>query len=333
MKVLVTGGTGFLGGAVVRLLLGRGDRVRSFNRSTSAELERLGVEQVAGDLADPGAVRGRSSAAMPSSTPPPRRGSGARRGTTGAPERDRDPASHRRLPLRGGRQADLHQLPERRLRRLRPGGDRRVDPLSGAVLAHYPASKAEAERRVLAANGPGLLTVAPPPAPDLGARRPPADPEAPGTRPLGEADPRGDAAEARRSHLHRRCGEGAPAGARCADGPGSSPRGACVLPLAGGAGASVGLDRAHPGLRRACPRSVRTISPAQAYVAGALMEAAWRVFRLDGEPPFTRFLARQFTTAHWFEIGAARRDLGYLPELTTEEGLRRLGDALRGASR
>ena len=56
MKALVTGGGGFLGGAVVRLLRQRGDSVRSFTRSRYPWLDEIGVEQVLGDLADLAAV-------------------------------------------------------------------------------------------------------------------------------------------------------------------------------------------------------------------------------------------------------------------------------------
>jgi len=38
----------------------------------------------------------------------------------------------------------------------------------------------------------------------------------------------------------------------------------------------------------------------------------------------TRFLARELAAAHWFDISAARRDLGYQPEVTIEEGMQRL---------
>jgi hypothetical protein len=38
----------------------------------------------------------------------------------------------------------------------------------------------------------------------------------------------------------------------------------------------------------------------------------------------TRFLARELATAHWFNLDAARRDLGYQPRVPTSEGLRRL---------
>ena len=56
MKALVTGGGGFLGGAIVRLLRERGDAVRSFSRGAYPDLDALGVEQVRGDLADAAAV-------------------------------------------------------------------------------------------------------------------------------------------------------------------------------------------------------------------------------------------------------------------------------------
>ena len=57
MKVLVTGGGGFLGGAIVDQLLARGEAVRSFSRGQYPELAAKGVETVQGDLADPEAVR------------------------------------------------------------------------------------------------------------------------------------------------------------------------------------------------------------------------------------------------------------------------------------
>ena len=52
MNALVTGGGGFLGGAIVRQLLARGDSVRSFSRADYPALRALGVETVRGDLAD-----------------------------------------------------------------------------------------------------------------------------------------------------------------------------------------------------------------------------------------------------------------------------------------
>jgi nucleoside-diphosphate-sugar epimerase len=42
----------------------------------------------------------------------------------------------------------------------------------------------------------------------------------------------------------------------------------------------------------------------------------------------TRFLARELSTAHWFNIDAARRDLGYRPRVDLDEGFARLARAL-----
>ena len=55
-KVLVTGGGGFLGGAIIRQLVERGDRVKSFSRRFYPELASLGVEQIQGDISDKTAV-------------------------------------------------------------------------------------------------------------------------------------------------------------------------------------------------------------------------------------------------------------------------------------
>ena len=65
MKALVTGGGGFLGGAIVRSCCARGDAVRSFTRTAYPWLDELGVEQVLGDLAD---LDGRRAAPSPGAT-------------------------------------------------------------------------------------------------------------------------------------------------------------------------------------------------------------------------------------------------------------------------
>jgi nucleoside-diphosphate-sugar epimerase len=59
MKVLVTGATGFLGGALARRLQARGDEVTVLGRSPAplAELAREGMRPIQADLADAEAVR------------------------------------------------------------------------------------------------------------------------------------------------------------------------------------------------------------------------------------------------------------------------------------
>ncbi len=58
MTVLVTGGGGFLGKAVVKRLLEQEHAVRSFSRGHYPELEEMGVDVRQGDLADYIAVDG-----------------------------------------------------------------------------------------------------------------------------------------------------------------------------------------------------------------------------------------------------------------------------------
>jgi nucleoside-diphosphate-sugar epimerase len=69
------------------------------------------------------------------------------------------------------------------------------------------------------------------------------------------------------------------------------------------------------------PPVKQTISPALAYTAGWFYETAHRILRIKSEPKLTRFLVRELSTAHWFDISAARRDLGYEPKISIEEGI------------
>ena len=80
------------------------------------------------------------------------------------------------------------------------------------------------------------------------------------------------------------------------------------------------------------PPVTRTIPRGLALLAGTLCEALGHALRLKDEPPMTRFLARELSTAHWFNITAARRDLDYRPGITIEEGMRRLELAIHSAS-
>lgn len=58
MRIFLTGGTGFIGGEVARLLRARGDEVRALVRTPAkaAALTALGCELVAGDLSDEAAL-------------------------------------------------------------------------------------------------------------------------------------------------------------------------------------------------------------------------------------------------------------------------------------
>jgi len=72
----------------------------------------------------------------------------------------------------------------------------------------------------------------------------------------------------------------------------------------------------------------RSISPALAYKVGALLEKIYTLFNLKGEPRMTRFVAKELSTSHWFDLSAARNDFGYQPEVSFDEGIERLRDWL-----
>ncbi len=61
-----------------------------------------------------------------------------------------------------------------------------------------------------------------------------------------------------------------------------------------------------------------------AYGAGLLLETGHRFLRPDKEPRMTRFLAEQLAMSHYFSTERARKDLGYTPLVSTEEGMERL---------
>lgn len=68
----------------------------------------------------------------------------------------------------------------------------------------------------------------------------------------------------------------------------------------------------------------RRVRAGLAKAAGSLVEVAWRVRPGEDEPPMTRFLAEQLSTAHWFDQRRTRRDLGWRPAVGVTEGLRLL---------
>ena len=326
MRVLVTGGGGFLGGAIVRRLVARGDRVRSFARGEYPELEKIGVEVRRGDLCDADAVAAATVgcervfhvAAMP--------------GVWGAYKK------YYRTNVVGTDNvlaACRAQGVERLVYTSTPsvvhaggdieGGDESL-PYATQYSAHYPRTKAVAERRVLEANDDDLSTVALRPhliwgpgdnhlTPRILARGRAGRLRLIGNRPnLIDTVYIDNAADA-----HILAADRLEPSAACAGNAYfiSNGQPVTLAEITNGILAAAGL-----------PPVTRRISAPLAYALGALAELAYGLLRIRKEPPLTRFLARQLSTAHWFEIGAARRDLGYEPTVSIGEGLRRLAESL-----
>lgn len=325
---LVTGGGGFLGAAVVRQLVARGDEVRSLTRGFYPELAALGVRSFRGDLADAGTVRAAAEGCDIVFHV------GAKAGVWG-PAREYTATNiegtHNVIAAcrtHGIRRmvytstpsvvADRHGI---------EGGDESL-PYALRHDSAYSASKAAAEQEVLAANDAELATVA--------------------LRPHLIWGP-GD------TQLVPRILDRARRGRLRFVGGGTNLIDSTYIDNAAWAHL-LAADRLHPGagiagraffISQGEPLPIRDlvnrilaaggIAPVRstipfpvAYALGWLVEAAFAASGRRTEPPMTRFLARQLATAHWFDIGAARRELGYQPRVSIAEGLTLLGEHLGG---
>ena len=327
MRALVTGGGGFLGLAIARQLVARGDQVFSLARGDYPTLRAEGISQFRGDIADPAtvseAVQGCDVVFHVA----------AKAGVWGPyAEYHRANVVGTAAVIAACRNAGVPRLVYTSSPSVVVGAD--AGDIEGAdesllyptrYATAYPATKAEAERLVLAANGPSLRTVALRPHLIWG----------PGDNHL---IPR-IIARARSGRL-RRVGDGtnqvdsifitnAAAAHLCA-----ADRLATASPEAPPAGRAYFISQNEPkplwelvdGILHAAglPPVARSISPRAAHRAGAVLETVHRLFRLPGEPLMTRFVAHQLAAAHWFDTTAATRDLGYVPTITIDQGLDRL---------
>jgi len=323
MRVLVTGGGGFLGSALCRALTQRGDTVSSFQRRFSPALEAFGVTQVLGDLVDAQAVR-RACAGHDAVLH-----NAAKAGAWGR-YRDYFDANVRGTDnvISGCREHGITRLvytstPSVTHSGRRPveGGNELDTPYGAHFKAAYPATKLIAEKRLLAANGPALATIALRPRLIWG----PGD---------NQLLPRlVERAQANRLRFidggHNRMDTtyvDNVVQAHLAALDHLQPQAAC-------AGKPYFISNGEPMASRDIVNALllaagvaqvdKSIPYAVAYGAGAVLEAAWHLFALKGEPPMTRFLAEQLSTAHWYDISAAERDFGFRPSVTVAEGLQR----------
>jgi nucleoside-diphosphate-sugar epimerase len=73
----------------------------------------------------------------------------------------------------------------------------------------------------------------------------------------------------------------------------------------------------------------KSISAKAAWRVGAVLETVYRLLRLPGEPPMTRFVASQLSSSHFYDIAGAVCEFGYNPLVSVEEGMRRLEPELK----
>jgi nucleoside-diphosphate-sugar epimerase len=329
MKVLVTGGGGFLGTAICRQIVARGHDVRTFNRSHYAALESLGVDQRIGDLRNLDMVTDAADGCEAIIH------TAAKAGAWGPL------IEYYESNVRGTDHVlaacELHRI-DKLVYTSSPSVVHNGQDLNGVnesvpyathFLAPYPQTKAIAEQRVLAANSPTLATVALRPHLIWGPGDPHLMPRLLESvrrnrlRFIGETSKKIDtvyvdnAAEAHVLALEKLE-------------PGS--------PIAGKVyfitqGEPTAIDAMVNSLIKAAgfPPERRRISVDFARFVGKWLERIYKLLRIRSEPPLTRFIVDQLSTAHWFNISAARRDLGYAPRVTTNEGLVRVGEQLARA--
>jgi len=322
MKTLVTGAGGFIGGAIARALLAEGREVRSFARGEYPALRELGVDTLRGDLADAGAVR----------------------------EAVRGCESVFHVAARfdlWGRYEDFYRVntlgTENVIEACRAedvprlvytstpsvvhgGGDvSGVDesaPYPSHFEAHYPATKALAEQAVLAANSEALRTCAIRPHLVWGPGDSSALPRLVARAKAGRVRQVGAPKLIDTCYIDCCVSAQLAAEARLAQ-----PDAACA-----GRAYFVTQDEPVTGATfmndmlaaAGLPPVTKRVPAPVARLAAHGVEALWRVLGRTSEPPLTRFMVSTLSTDHYYDITAARRDLGYAPNVSYAEGMRRL---------
>ena len=74
----------------------------------------------------------------------------------------------------------------------------------------------------------------------------------------------------------------------------------------------------------ALPPVTKRVPQSVAYVVGAVLESIHYLLKKQEEPMMTRFVARQLSCSHYFDISAAKRDLGYRALVSINQGMARL---------
>ncbi len=318
MKILVTGASGMLGGATARALAERGDEVTVLQRRPAG----LGLREVLGDVADPDAVQravqGQQAVIHLA----------AKVNVTGVE------ADYRRANVQGTRAvvracqaAEVERLVDVSSPSVAHAGTSLVGVGAGRADPHhargpYARTKAEAELLALAADSPSLAVLAIRPHIVWG----PGDTQLvgrivararQGRLPLfGQAAALVDttyvtnAVDALVAAVDRCAPDGVHGEALVVSNGEPRPIGEILRSMARAGGA-------RPPTRHVPVRL--------AYLAGAVAETVWSLRPGDdADPPLTRFLVEQLSTAHWFDQRRTREALGWRPAVSLDEGFAEL---------
>lgn len=316
MNTLVTGGTGFLGRRLVERLLAQGRSVTVLGRTPAPDLEQRGVRFVRASLDDTTAVSAACDGMQTVFHV------AAKVGVWGRYEDFyRTNVLGTRALLDGCRQHGVTRFVYTSTPSVvYNGGDLRgADeslPLTASCPSPYPLTKAIAEREVLAANSAALRTVALRPHLIWGVGDPHLVPrvlaraKAGRLRIVGKGRNRVDMVHVENAVDAHLLAEKALEGAA--------------------AGRAYFITNDEPvvlwnwinGLLAALDEKpiTRKISLSAAQRIGAVCEILWRILPVKNEPPMTRFIAKELATDHWFDISAAKRDLGYAPRISMAQG-------------
>ena len=334
----VTGAGGFLGKAICQRLLAAGIKGTGFARGDYPALSKMGVNMIKGDLADEAAVL----AAMQTSDIVFHVASKA--GVWGSKQSYYSPnVDGAKFIINACKKTNISKLiytstPSVTFAGHDENGCDESAPYADKYLNFYGESKAVAEKMMIAANGDVTLTGTPLQTVSL---RPhliwgPGDPHlvprvleranAGRLKLVGKQDKLVDTIyvdnaafahilAAERLSLASAKGELA----QCA---GKAYYLSNDEPITMAAMLNKILDcKDLPAVNKRVPTSL-------AYGIGALLETLYGLLGKQQEPLMTRFVARQLSTSHYFDISAAKRDLGYSALVSIDEGMQRLKKSL-----
>jgi nucleoside-diphosphate-sugar epimerase len=319
-KVLVTGGGGFLGRCLVRRLVDRGDHVRSLARNFYPALEAMGADQIQGNISDPAAVdkacQGTDVVFHVAAKPPP------------WGEYD-DYFQTNVVGTRNVIDACLQHGVSRLIYTSTPSvifnganleGVDESFPYPSKYKAYYPATKAIAEQCVVKAANQRLKTIILRPHEIWG----PGDPHFV-PRLLARAKKLKQIGDGKNLIDTTYIDNAADAHILAADQLKDNPKLSGNIYFISQGEPMPAWDIINAILKSAGYGPVKGTVPFRvAWLMGAVLEFFYKTFRISGEPPMTRFLAEAVATSHWFNIDAAKKDLGYHPRVSTAEGLQRL---------